>query len=103
MVCPPTRRDPNAKVEVHHVVSQQRLKRWCRDHGIQKGSVRELEILTDDRNTLLLCESCHWLHTYRGRPVPREAIPDYAWEFIDELGLREEIYRDYPRREEIAA
>jgi hypothetical protein len=100
-VCPPTKRDPNAKLEVHHVVSQQRLKRWCRERGIAKGSFEELKILTDERNTLLPCESCHWLHTYRGRPIPREAIPAHAWAFIDEKGLREEMEREYPPRREL--
>lgn len=94
--CPPERRVPKGIVEVHHVVSQQRLKRWCRERGIQKGALEELMILTDARNSMILCESCHYLHTYRGRPISRKVIRLHAWEFIRERGLEEEILEEYP-------
>jgi hypothetical protein len=99
--CPPERRDPKAKIEVDHVVSQQRIKRWCRERGIPKGSLRELELLTDDRNSMLLDEHCHAGKTLRMRPIPRDVIPGHAWEFIEELGLVDEILEEYPRREDL--
>lgn len=96
--CPPERRNPKAKIEVHHVVSQQRIKRWCRERGIAKGSLAELRLLTDDRNSVLVDEHCHYGHTYKLRPIPRDVIPDHAWEFIEELGLTAEILEEYPER-----
>jgi hypothetical protein len=100
MACPPERRDPGALLEVHHVVSQQRMKRWCRERGIPKGSVQELRALTDPRNSMLLDERCHSGHTSGLRRLDRGAIPSYAWAFAAEKDLTDEVMEEYPRRKQ---
>lgn len=94
--CPPERRDPTAILQVHHVVSQQRLKRWCKEEGLDP--LATLEVLTDARNSMLLCEVCHAGHTSGLQPLPRQAIPQYAWRFASEKELLPELAEEYPRR-----
>lgn len=95
MACPPERRDPQAILQVHHVVSQQRVKRWCREQGWAKGGLRELRALTDPRNSMLLDEGCHSGHTSGLRRLPRAAVPLYAWKFAVEKGLLDEVLDEY--------
>ena len=80
--CPPEKRDPEAVLQVNHVISKQRLKRFCKEHGQGPGYL--LLLLTDPRNSMLVDERCHEGHTTGMRPIPREAIPSYAWEFEGE-------------------
>lgn len=94
MACPPERRDPKAITEVHHVVSQRKLKDLYRHLNPWKL----LQILTDPRNSMILDESCHAAHidgTQTGR-LPRRAIPSYAWDFAAEHGLTEHVKEEYP-------
>lgn len=84
-VCPPERRDPNAELDVHHVIPQQKLKAVARDRKVTKLTL--LRWLTDPRNAILVCPTCHLGDTTRMEPIPRIAIPEPAWEYADELGL----------------
>ena len=92
-VCPPEERDPNAWTEIHHVISQQRLKKYARENSLP--AMRLLEILTDPRNSIVLCKRHHGNHTVRMERIPMSAIPDAAWEFAKELGLEEELIEEY--------
>lgn len=92
-VCPPTRRDPNAITQIHHIISQRRLKRYALDKRMDTH--RRLELLTDKRNAIIVCEQCHHLHTTAMRPIPLNLIPPPAWEFVKELGLVDELITEY--------
>lgn len=94
--CPPNRRDPEALLQIHHVIEQRRLKRLAVDRKLT--ALERLRLLTDPRNSMLLCEGCHHRHTVKFQRLPRAAIADYAWDFIRELGLTEEAMADYPIR-----
>lgn len=94
--CPPARRDPNAELEVHHVISQRRLKRLARDKRLPR--LRLLILLTDPRNTMLLCDRCHPGHESRMRRINSENVPQAAWEFARDLGLLDELLAEYPER-----
>lgn len=91
--CPPERRDPNAWLEIHHVISQQRLKRYARERKLP--AVRRLDLLTDPRNSIVLCKPCHHKHTVRHERLPLRVIPKPAWDFAKELGLKEELIEEY--------
>lgn len=56
----------------HHVVYQQEVRR-------RQGDV------SDGRNALRLCNSCHPAHHHRSRPVPLTALRDENYEFAFEL------------------
>lgn len=92
--CPPGKRDPKALLQVHHVVSQRRLKRLAKDRKMTPLEL--LRLLTDPRNSMLVCETCHDRHTLRHTPLPRSAISEAAWEFIYDWHLEEEIMKEYP-------
>lgn len=92
-VCPPTQRDPNALTQVHHIISQRRLKRYALDEKLSQHE--RLNLLTDPRNSLVVCEKCHHLHTTALRPIPLSIIPKPAWEFVRQLGLVNELVEEY--------
>lgn len=92
-VCPPERRDPNAWLEIHHIISQRRIKRLAVDRKLPE--MRKLDLLTDPRNSIVLCRECHHRHTVRHERLPVKAIPAPAWDFADELGLRGEVLEEY--------
>lgn len=92
-VCPPERRDPNAWLEIHHVISQQRLKRLARDRKLPE--MRKLDLLTDPRNSIVLCRECHHRHTVRNETLPLSSIPAAAWDFARELGIKNELVEEY--------
>lgn len=92
-VCPPEERDPNAWLEIHHVISQQRLKRLARDRKMPE--MRKLDLLTDPRNSIVLCRPCHHRHTVRNETLPLSSIPPAAWDFARELGLKDELIKEY--------
>lgn len=92
--CTPEERDPNEPVDSHHVVSQADLKRIGRDRRWPK--VRLLRVLTDPRNSMLVCARCHHQHTINFKPLRREALRPYAWDFARELGLVEKVRAEYP-------
>ena len=92
-VCPPEKRDPNAWLEIHHVISQQRLKRLARDRKLPE--MRKLDLLTDPRNSIVLCRECHHKHTIRHETLPLRSIPAAAWDFCRELGIKDELIKEY--------
>lgn len=92
-VCLPENRDPNGWTEIHHVISQQRLKRYAKENSLP--AVRLVELLTDPRNSIVLCKEHHALHTLRAKRLPLSSIPAEAWEFAKELGLKEELIAEY--------
>lgn len=94
-VCEEAERDPNAWTEVHHVIAQQRLKRYARENDLPAKSL--LALLTDPRNSIVVCKRHHGNHTVRVEPIPMSAIPDAAWEFAKELGLEDEMLKEYRR------
>lgn len=77
-------------VQGHHVLTQQALRK----RGFE-------EFLWDKRNRLATCEGAHMRHHTRIRPIPRELLPDSAFEFAAELGLTWLLERVYP--EQVAA
>lgn len=91
--CPPERRDPNAWLEIHHVVSQRRIRRLAVEEKLSEN--RKLELLTDPRNSIILCQQCHHRHTVAHETLPLGVIPAAAWAFANELGLREEVIKEY--------
>jgi hypothetical protein len=56
------------------------------------------ELLTDPRNTIVLCKEHHHLHTVKMKPVPLRLIPRGAWEFAREIGLLDEMKGEYIER-----
>lgn len=96
-VCEPEKRDPNAWTEVHHVISQRRLKRYAQDNSLP--TLRLLELLTDPRNSIVLCRPHHGNHTVRMNRIPLAKIPDAAWAFARELGLERELMQEYDREQ----
>jgi 5-methylcytosine-specific restriction endonuclease McrA len=91
--CPPEKRDPNAWLEIHHIISQRRLKRLAVERKLPQ--MRKLDLLTDPRNSIVLCRDCHHRHTVAHEAIALDAIPRPAWEFADELGLRGEVMGEY--------
>jgi hypothetical protein len=94
--CDPETRDPNVRLDVHHVVEQSRLKEIARREKWPR--VRLLRVLTDPRDSMLVCPLCHHGHTSKNKRLWRESIRPYAWTFAAELGLTEEVRRNYPTR-----
>jgi 5-methylcytosine-specific restriction endonuclease McrA len=86
------------RVQGHHVVSQQAIKKVARRFGYDV-----LALLWDPRNGIPVCERCHSAHTGAKKRIPLAVIPASAFEFADELGLRWQIERDYPRLADAAS
>lgn len=72
-------------LEGHHVLPQQLLKR----EGLHGK-------LWDVRNGLGLCRYHHARHESYAQRVPRDVVPNDAFDFADELGLGWAIDREYP-------
>lgn len=79
------------KVQGHHVISQQVLRRLARKHGLDV-----LALLWDKRNGVAVCEDCHVAHTTAKKRIPRRCIPLPAQEFAAELGVSYLIEKEYP-------
>ncbi len=79
----------SGRVQGHHVVAKQALKR--------RGLV---DWLYDTRNRLAVCEKRHMQHESGFRRIPRALVPASAEEFAGELGLDWLLDRVYGRREE---
>ena len=79
------------RVQGHHVLSQQVLRRHARRFGYDV-----LVLLWDPRNGIPVCEPDHAAHTSAKRRIPLDVIPASAFEFADEIGLRWQVERDYP-------
>ncbi len=79
------------KLQAHHVIQQQRLRREAKSRGLDLD-----RLLWDDRVGLCLCEPCHNAHTSAMKRVPRSALRPENWEFARELGLEHWLEHDYP-------
>ena len=103
------------RLEWHHAVKQQRLKREFKYGAVwkirdakwipcshydpvvysQEGFARSLyDILGDPRNRIWLCSAHHEKLTNARVQVP---IPESVWEFCDEFGLRAMLENDLAR------
>lgn len=91
--CPPDRKDPKALLQVHHVIEQQTLKRVAKDR--KWSQFKLLTVLWDPRNSMLLDETCHHLHTVKSKRLPISAVSEAAWEFAAEYDLTDIIVREY--------
>ena len=78
------------RVQGHHVVSQQAIRKVAKRFGYDLATV-----LWDKRNGIAVCEGCHSAHTGAKKRLPLSVIPAAAFEFADELGLRWQVERDY--------
>lgn len=78
------------------MVRQQDLKDIARKR--KWPTLRLLRVQTDPRNSMIVCPRCHHGDTGRIMPIYRESIRPYAWEFVDELGLRDMVLQRYPTR-----
>lgn len=78
------------RVQGHHVVSQEALRKVARRFGYDLATV-----LWDRRNGIAVCEGCHSAHTGAKKRLPISVVPAAAFEFADEMGLRWQIERDY--------
>jgi ribosomal protein S14 len=79
------------RVQGHHVLSQQVLRRHARRFGYDA-----LALLWDPRNGIPVCERDHSAHTGAMKRIPLAVIPAPALDFADEIGLRWQVERDYP-------
>lgn len=75
----------------HHVIAQQRLRRFASAHGMDP-----VALVWDPRNGMPVARSRHGQHTLRGHPIPRSALLESNWEFAREHGLDWMLERDYP-------
>lgn len=98
--CLPERADPEAHLDTHHVIEQQRLKTWAKDHG--QSALATLRLITDPRNSMLVCGACHQGQTSRMRRIRLAAIRREAWDFIREVDLLDEVIEDYRGEDEDA-
>ncbi len=100
------------RLEWHHVVKQQRLRRefphgaalrpaevgarcWVRPNYGEAPSLTLADILGDTRNRVWLCKHHHKLVTNHRVDVP---LPDSVWEFAREFGLDAALENDLARR-----
>lgn len=95
VVCGKTRGEAfraGTKLEAHHVIPKERLKKIAASRGLDK-----ITVVWDTRNRVFACgEPCHAQHTTRFKPIPFRVLPKHVFVFADEYGLRHMIERDYP-------
>lgn len=80
------------KLQGHHVISQQHLRREARARGIDEDV-----LLWDERVGMSLCETCHNRHESRFAPVPYEKLTEAHLEFAEEMGLVWLLENCYPK------
>jgi hypothetical protein len=82
----------------HHLISRQRLRRYVDRQGLLPIEAYGLErrLINDPRNLMALCFS-HHLNRKGGLDavIPRDAIPEAAWEFARELDMEHVLERRY--------
>ena len=79
------------RIQGHHVIAKQELKRWARAHGVNPS-----DLLWDPDCGMPLCEPCHDNHERAHERVPRHLVPPKAVAFAHRLGLDYVIERNYP-------
>lgn len=74
-------------------------------HPLEKRLLRARGLhahVWDPRNAVFVKAYIHTGHTFEGKKIPREALPDAVWEFAEEIGpwavLR--IQSDHPSKED---
>lgn len=87
VVCPAEGGECAGRVQGHHAIEKQALKR----RGLHR-------YLWDLRNRVPVCEHRHEQHTSRYRPIPRELLPGSVFEFAAALGLTWWVEKNYPAR-----
>lgn len=83
-------------VEAHHIVYKRTLSNFLDLYDIEEYPLERQ--VTDPRNGLPLCRHCHDNHHNASQPIPRELIPEVAWDFARELRLDWWLERHYPKR-----
>jgi hypothetical protein len=91
VACTPGRQ-LRGRIDGHHVIPKSVL--------IRRGF---RAFVMDKRNRIALCRTHHSNHHSRSQPIPRELLPEAAFRFADELGLRWYLERHYPASTEAAA
>ena len=86
-----------SRVQGHHVIAAQVLKRLARDRGLDAAAL--LALLWDVRNGIPVCEREHADHSTAKKRIPRSALPLVALQFAAELDLTWMIERDYPAQD----
>lgn len=84
----------DVNVEIHHVITQQVLRRIARRDSLDVEHLR-----WDRRNALALCPSCHQGHHSAHGRIPRQILKrwcPHVFEMADELGVRAWLERTYP-------
>lgn len=85
VVCPAEGGKCEGRVQGHHIISKQALKK----RGLHK-------YLWDRRNRLPVCQHRHEQHETKVKPIPRELLPQAALDFATELDLGWWLDRHYP-------
>lgn len=86
---------PADPLQAHHIVRQQRIRRYTRAQGWADTDERTLRLLWHTDNGMALRESCHRLHTRQVRKVPYGCLPAAAIAWATQLGLAYELDRQY--------
>lgn len=87
VVCPAEGGVCAGRVQGHHVVARQTLRRL----GL-------VAVLFDRRNRLSVCEHRHEQHTTGYKPIPQKVLPASVFEFALELDLIWYLDKHYPSR-----
>jgi hypothetical protein len=79
------------KLDAHHVVPKQKLKRICKSRRLDP-----VKVVWDVRNRVWVCQQpCHAEHTNAKRRIPRSRLSAAAYEFAREYGVLYVIDREY--------
>lgn len=89
---------PPHRLEGHHVIGRERLRRYVEGLGLARKDARVLlaQLVWDVRDGLACCTTCHDLHTRAARRIPRSKLLPCHFEFAAELDLAYVIDRYYP-------
>lgn len=101
-VCRWLGRECEGVVQAHHVLRSQFIRDYIEEQ-VLLGRLSRLEcehlertLLWDLRNGLAVCYRTHRRHHNRIEPIPRQFVPQAAWEFAEEIGLARRLEADYP-------
>lgn len=99
----------DGKVQSHHCLKQQTIKRLfprtslrSTDEEIRENRALLARALKDSRNLLPACKRHHDLWHAGRLDVPREAVPEAVEAFAEDYGLAYELDRMFGPREEAA-
>jgi hypothetical protein len=99
-ICGTTRR----RREAHHLLAQEHIRTWVTslrmgDEKAERAYLRRL--LSDPRNGVAACPTCHQQVEGRSVPLPRSKVPPEAFAFAAELGewAIVRLEREYPNHQ----